>query len=76
MDGTRKQNEENIGSHIPKHFYKYRGVSSFQDLGGQVVHNAVCAPPPLPGGAFYAAKIWVGNCPPCPPATYAPVLRV
>jgi hypothetical protein len=25
-----------------------------------------------PGGAFYFAKNWVDNCPPCPPATYAP----
>ena len=24
--------------------------------------------PPLPGGAFYSAKILVGDCPPCPPA--------
>ena len=53
-----------------------RGVSSFLDLGGQVVHNAVRATPPLPGGAFYSAKIWVGNCPPCPPTTYAPVKYV
>ena len=28
---------------------------------------------PLPGSAFYLAKNWVGNCPPCPPASYAPV---
>ena len=25
-----------------------------------------------PAGAFYSAKNWVGNSPPCPPATYAP----
>ena len=25
------------------------------------------------GSAFYSTKIWVGNCPPCPSATYAPV---
>ena len=24
--------------------------------------------------AFYFAKNWVGNCPPCPPASYAPVM--
>ena len=48
-----------------------RGVSSILDLGGQVVHNAVRTPPPLPDGAFYSSKIWVGNCPPCPPAKYA-----
>ena len=33
--------------------------------------RAPAAAPP-PGGAFYSAKNWVGNCPPCPPATYAP----
>ena len=49
-----------------------RGLSSFLDLGGQVVHNVLCAPPPPPGGAFDSAKIWVGKCPPCPPTTYAP----
>ena len=26
------------------------------------------------GGAFYPAKKWGGNCPPCPPFTYAPVI--
>ena len=30
------------------------------------------ATPPPPGGAFYSAKSWVGNCPHCPPATYTP----
>ena len=32
--------------------------------------------PPPPGGAFYSTKIWVGNCPPCPPATYAPEFEI
>jgi hypothetical protein len=36
------------------------------------MRHAVAAAP-LPGGAFYSAKNWVGICPPCPPATYAPV---
>ena len=31
---------------------------------------------PLPGSAFYSAKNWVGNCPPCPPATYAPEFKI
>ena len=31
---------------------------------------ALCSAPPQPGGTFYSAKNWVGNC---PPATYAPV---
>ena len=26
----------------------------------------------MQSGASYSAKIWVGNCPSCPPATYAP----
>ena len=43
-------------------YFAYRGVSSFLDLGGQVVHNAVRGPPPLPGSTFYSAK----------PTTYAP----
>ena len=34
-----------------------------------VAHGGV--PPPL-DGAFYSTKIWMGNCPPCPPATYTP----
>ena len=29
--------------------------------------------PPPPVGAFYSTKIWVGNCPPCPPVTDPPV---
>ena len=41
-----------------------RGLSSFLDLGGQVVHNAV----------LYSAKIWVGNCPSCPPTLRAWIL--
>ena len=31
--------------------------------------------PPPAGGAFYSAKNWVSNCPPCQPASYAPELR-
>ena len=27
-------------------------------------------------GAFYSAKNWADNCPPCPHATYAPVKYV
>ena len=37
------------------------GVSSYLKLGW-----------PLPGGAFYSANTCVGNCPPWPPASYAP----
>ena len=50
----------------------YRGVSGYLKLGGQVVMWPAPAAKLLPGGAFYPAKNWVGNCPPCPPATYGP----
>ena len=30
----------------------------------------------LPGSPFYPAKIWVGNCQPYPPATYAPDMNM
>ena len=43
-----------------------------QKLSGQVVMWSAAAAASPPGGAFYSAKNWVGNCPPCPPATYAP----
>ena len=43
---------------LEKSLTNFRGVSSFLDLGGQVVHNTVHGPSPLPGGAFYSAKIW------------------
>ena len=49
----------------------FRGVSGYLKLGGQVVMWRAAATAPPPGGAFYSAKNWVGNCPPCPPATYA-----
>ena len=40
---------------------------------GWAISNAVeCGTPPLAGGVFYSSKNWVGNCPPCPPASYAP----
>ena len=45
-----------------------RGVTGYLNLGGQVVSGAS----PLPGGVFYFAKTWMGNCPPYPPITYAP----
>ena len=44
-----------------------RGVTGYLKLDGQVVMRRAT------GGAFYSAKNWMGNCPPCPPATYAPV---
>ena len=47
----------------------FRGVSGYLNLGGQVVMWLTAA-----RGAFYSARNWVGNCPPCPPATYAPVI--
>jgi hypothetical protein len=49
-----------------------RGVSGYLKLGGQVVMWRAAAAAPPSGGAFYSAQNWVGNCPPCPPATYAP----
>ena len=52
--------------------YVYRGVSGYLELGGQVVMWRTSAAKPPPGGAFYSAKNMVGNCPPCPLATYAP----
>ena len=39
-----------------------RGVTGCLKLGA----------PSLFGGAYYSAKKWVKNCPPCPPATYTP----
>ena len=51
-----------------------RGVNSFLKVGGQVVM--------LPGGSFYSAKIWGGNCHPChpchpcPPCIDAPAVMV
>jgi hypothetical protein len=53
----------------------FRGVSGYLKLDGQVVMWRTAAAAPPPGGAFYSAKNWVGNCPLCPPATYSPVLR-
>merc|ERR550534_1584965 len=52
-----------------------RGVSGYLKLGGQVVMWRATAAAPPPGGAFYFAKNWVGNCPPCPPTTYAPGIK-
>ena len=39
---------------------------------GWASSNIVSTPMPPPGGAFYSAKNWVGNYPPCPSATYTP----
>ena len=52
--------------------WQLRGVSGYLELGGQVVMLRATAAAPPPGGAFYSTQNWVGNCPPCPPATYAP----
>ena len=49
-----------------------RGVSGYLELGGQVVMWRAAAAGPTSGGAFYSAKNWVGNCPPCPPASLGP----
>ena len=51
-----------------------RSVSGYLKLGGQVVMWGVTAAAPQHGGTFYSSKNWVGNCPSCPPATYAPDL--
>ena len=45
-----------------------RGVSGFIEVGGQVVIKVVMRRGAAAGGAFYPAKKWGGNCPPCPPS--------
>ena len=47
---------------------KCMGVSGYLKLGGQLVMQSA----PAAWRAIYSAKDWVSNCPPCPPATYAP----
>jgi len=49
-----------------------KGVNGYLKLSGQVVMPRAATA--LPGGNFYSAKNWMGNCPPCPPATDAPVI--
>ena len=51
----------------------HRGVSGFLKVGGQVVIQVVMRRGAAASGAFYSAKKWGGNCPLCPPFTYAPV---
>ena len=39
---------------------------------GWAISNVACGRRPAAGGSFYSVKNWVGNCPPFPPASYAP----
>ena len=55
---------------------RLRGVSSFLNLGGQLVMQRAAAAQRHLHGTFKSAKIWMGNCPPCPPSSYAPVMHL
>lgn len=50
-----------------------RSVNSYAKMGGQVVMRREAA---LPGGAFYSAKTWVGNCRLCPPNIDTPAKQI
>ena len=53
-----------------------RGVGIYLKLGGQVVLWGAQTAPLVEIGNNWSNKTWVGNCPLCPPATYAPVKRI
>ena len=52
--------------------FLFRGVTGYLKLGGRVVMRRTALLPPFPPPHYYFAKNWVGNCPTCPPASYAP----
>ena len=49
-----------------------QGHNWLPNTGWAISNAAYCGVPKPAGGSFYSAKNWVGNSPPCPPATYAP----